>query len=99
MVGRGTEEVFTKSERQTPNPVTTSVVPLQLADTQEPLCRTCEELEHARQLDGPEPEQLEQLESQAWQEWLALSKNWVLPHTGRQRPWLRTGRSGGQERH
>lgn len=38
--------------------------PLQLADTQVPTCKIWLELEQARQLLGPEPEQLEQLLSQ-----------------------------------
>ena len=72
MVGSGTEaddpETETRSERHTPRPGTTLavavvVVPfsLQLAPTQVPPWRTEVELEHARQLLGPAPEQLEQL--------------------------------------
>ncbi len=87
------------SERHAPRLVTTSDVPLQLAETQEPLRRTCDELEHARHFEGPEPEQLEQLESQDWQELLVLSKYWVLPHVGKQRPSRRTGLFDGHEEH
>jgi len=73
MVGIGTDdpetcETETRSERHTPRPGTTLavavvVVPfsLQLAATQDPPRRTELELEHARQLLGPAPEQLEQL--------------------------------------
>jgi len=70
--GSGTTEVpetcgiETRSERHTPRPGTTAVpLPLQLAATQDPPRRTEVELEHARQLLGPEPEQLEQLLSHA----------------------------------
>jgi hypothetical protein len=69
--GMGTDdsETETRSERQTPRPGITLavaavvVVPfsLQLAATQVPPRRTEVELEHARQLLGPAPEQLEQL--------------------------------------
>lgn len=60
---------ITRSERHTPSPgmtlpVEVVDVPLQLAATHEPARRTCVELEHAKQLAGPEPEQLEQLLSQ-----------------------------------
>jgi hypothetical protein len=56
----------TSSERHTPSPGTTAVVfPPQLAATQDPARRTEVELEHARQLLGPDPEQLEQLLSHA----------------------------------
>lgn len=54
----------TSSDRQTPSPGMTVEEPLpQFAATQEPLRRTWDELEHARQLLGPAPEQLEQEES------------------------------------
>ena len=59
----GTE---TRSERHSPRPGTTAVAfPPQLAATQDPPRRTEVEVEHARQLLGPEPEQLEQLLSHA----------------------------------
>lgn len=72
MLGMGTDdsETETRSERHTPRPGTTlavvvDVVPLpfslQLDATQVPPRRTEVELEHARQLLGPAPEQLEQL--------------------------------------
>lgn len=68
MVGRAEAEdvpeacgTVTRSERQTPRP---DIVALQFAVVHVPPWRTCEELEQARQLLGPEPEQLEQLESQ-----------------------------------
>lgn len=74
IVGSGTAApeacTDTSSERHTPRPGTTVVVavvvvpfPLQLAGTQDPPRRTELELEHARQLLGPELEQLEQLPS------------------------------------
>lgn len=74
----------------------TSEVPWQFAATQEPPRRTWLELAHARQLLGPAPVQLEQLESQAWQEEEVESKYWDLLHVGRQRPFSSTGRSGEQ---
>ena len=74
IVGSGAEpapeacDAETSSERHTPRPGTTAAVvvlvvpfPLQLAGTQDPPRRTELELEHARQLLGPAPEQLEQL--------------------------------------
>lgn len=69
MVGRGAAvdpeaAVTTRSERHRPNPETTLLELLQSAETQVPPRRIWLELEHARQLFGPEPEQLEQLESQ-----------------------------------
>lgn len=106
--GTGTDdsETETRSERHTPRPGTTPavavlVVPfaLQLAATQLPPRRTEVELEHARQLLGPEPEQLEQLLSHDWQLPLVVSKNCVLEHVGRQRPLESTGRLGGQLEH
>ena len=81
----------TNSDKQRPNPGITSDDPLQFADTHDPARRTWVELEHARQLLGPEPEQLEQLESQAWHDKVVDSKNWDLLHVGRQRPDARTG--------
>lgn len=80
--GRGVAELVpdacgttTRSERQTPRPGMTLDDPLQLAETQLPARRTWVELEHAKQLLGPDPEQLEQLESQVWHEDDVLSKN------------------------
>lgn len=91
---------ITSSERQTPSPEMTVEEPLpQFAATQEPLRRTCEELEHARQLLGPAPEQLEQEESHVWHVEDVLSKYWDLLQVGRHRPFVRTGRSGGQLLH
>lgn len=55
----------TSSDRQTPNPGITVVLPLQLALTHDPLLNTWFEFPQARQELDPEPEQLEQLESQA----------------------------------
>lgn len=57
------------------------------------------ELEHARQLEGPDPEQLEQLESQAWHEDVVLSKNCDFAHVGRHLPFVRTGSPAGQDEH
>ena len=70
-VGVGT---CTSSERQTPSPGMTFDDPAQLAATHDPARSTWLELEHARQLLGPDPEQLEQLESHDWQEELVVSK-------------------------
>ena len=70
--GGGTK---TRSERQMPRPEMTLEVPLQLAETQVPPRRTWLELEHARQLLGPAPEQLEQLASHDWHVEDVLSKN------------------------
>jgi len=64
----------TSSERQTPSPATTFDGPAQLAATHEPARNTWLELEHAWQLLGPGPEQLEQLESHDWHEELVKSK-------------------------
>ena len=93
----GTE---TRSERHTPSPGITAVpFPSQFAATQDPPRRTEVELEHARQLLGPAPEQLEQLLSHCWQLPLVPSKNSVWEHVGRQRPFESTGRLGGQLEH
>lgn len=54
----------TKSERQRPNPGMMLVEEVHVLDTQLPPRKTWLELEHAKQLFGPDPEQLEQLESQ-----------------------------------
>lgn len=69
--GNGTPELVpeaggtaTNSERHTPRPVTMLVELLQFAATQAPPRNTWLELEQARQLLGPDPEQLEQLWSQ-----------------------------------
>ena len=65
----------TRSDRQTPIPGTTDVLLLQLASTQEPPFNTLLfESPQARQELDPGPEQLAQLESQAWQVELVLSK-------------------------
>ena len=82
----------TRSERQTPSPATTLDVDEQLAATHDPATRTCDELEHARQLPGPKPEQLEQLESQDWHVDDVESKNCDWPQVGKHRPFVRTGR-------
>jgi len=55
---------ITNSERHTPRPETTFEELLQLAATQLPPRKTWLELEQARQLFGPDPEQLEQVSSQ-----------------------------------
>jgi hypothetical protein len=94
--GAGT---MTNSERQTPKPVTTLEELLQLAATQLPPRSTWLELEHARQLVGPDPEQLEQLVSHDWHVDDVLSKNCDLLHVGRHRPFVKTGRFGGQLEH
>ena len=110
MVGSGTEPdvpepcgTETSSERHTPRPGTTLALvvsfPLQLAGTQDPPRRTELELEHARQLLGPAPEQLEQVLSHDWQLPLEESKNCVLEHVGRQRPLESTGRLDEQLEH
>jgi len=90
---------MTKSERQTPRPGTMLVELLQLALTQLPLRNTWLELEQARQLLGPDPEQLEQLLSQDWQVDEVLSKNCDLLQVGRHRPLVKTGRFDGQLEH
>jgi hypothetical protein len=54
----------TNSDKHTPKPGTTLVEPSQLAETHWPWRSTLVELEHARQLLDPGPEQLEQVESQ-----------------------------------
>jgi hypothetical protein len=56
-------------------------------------------LEHAKQLLGPLPAQLEQLESHDWHVDDVLSKNWDLLHVGRHLPFVSTGRSAEQEEH
>ena len=104
VLGTGADEFVedgtrTNSERQMPNPGITSEDPLQFADTQDPARNTWVELEHAKQWLGPEAEQLEQLESQAWHDEVVWSKNWDLLHVGRQRPDMRTGRLGGHVEH
>lgn len=103
MLGRGGApdvpegEETTRSERQTPSPATTLEVDEQLAATHDPATRTCVELEHARQLLGPGPEQLEQLESQDWQvDEDVESKNCDWLHVGKHRPFVRTGLFEGQ---
>jgi len=71
MDGRGGKELvcepwgtMIKSERQTPRPGTTVELSTQLAGVHEPERRTELVLAQPRQLLGPVPEQLEQLESQ-----------------------------------
>lgn len=102
MVGRGGAfvvpegRVTTRSERQTPSPAITLEVDEQLAATHVPAARTCVELEHARQLLGPKPEQLEQLESQDWHFDDVESKNCDWPQVGKHRPFVRTGLFEGQ---
>lgn len=91
--------VTTRSERHSPRPEITLLELLHPADTQVPPRRIWLELEHAKQLFAPDPEQLEQLESHDWQEDDAVSKNCDCEHVGRQRPLLRTGRSEGQLEH
>lgn len=88
-----------RSERHTPSPGTTLEPDEQLAATHDPAARTCVELEHARQLLGPEPEQLEQLESHDSQFNDAESKNCDWLHVGKHRPFERTGLFGGQLKH
>ena len=104
MVGRGGSVLeacgtATRSDRQMPSPDTTEDEPLQLAAVHEPPWRTWLLLAHARQLLGPAPEQLEQLESQDWHVDDVVSKNWFLLQVGRQRPLVRTGRSDEQLEH
>jgi len=66
----------TSSDRQTPIPGTTDVLLLQLEATHEPPLNTLLfESPQARHELDPGPEQLEQLESQAWQVEVVLSKN------------------------
>lgn len=89
----------TKSERHTPKPATTDEEPVHVVEVHVPPRKTWLELEQARQLLGPAPEQLEQLESQDWHEEEVLSKNWFLLQVGKQRPLVRTGRSEGQLEH
>jgi hypothetical protein len=89
----------TNSDKHTPKPGTTLVEPSQLAETHWPWRSTLVELEHARQLLDPGPEQLEQVESQDWHVPLELSKYWVFVQVGRQRPLTSTGRLGGQVVH
>jgi len=89
----------TSSERQTPRPGMTLEALLQFAETHVPARRTCVELAQARQRLAPGPEQLEQLESQAWQEDEVVSKYCDLVHVGKQRPLVRTGRAELQVEH
>lgn len=101
MLGRGALAVpdgweTTRLDRQTPSPATTLEVDEQLAATHDPATRTCVELEHARQLLGPRPKQLEQLESQDWQVDDVESKNCDLLQVGKHRPFVSTGLLGGQ---
>jgi hypothetical protein len=89
----------TSSDRHTPRPEMMPEEPLQLAETQLPLRKTWLELEQARQLLGPDPEQLEQLVSQDWHVDEVVSKNCDLLQVGRHRPLVKTGRSDGQLEH
>jgi hypothetical protein len=80
MVGKGVivavpegDGTTTSSDRQTPSPGTSDVL-LQLALTHDPRLNTWFEPPQARQEVGSGPEQLEQLESQALQEEVVLSK-------------------------
>lgn len=63
IVGDPEDEESMSSERHIPRPEMTLVPLLQLAAAQVPPRRTWPELEQARQLFGPEPEQLAQLPS------------------------------------
>jgi len=72
MLGKGGRVVVpegcgtsTSSDRQTPSPGITEVLPLQLALTHDPPLNTWFEPPQARQELDPGPEQLEQLGSQA----------------------------------
>ncbi|OCH86960.1 hypothetical protein OBBRIDRAFT_837782 [Obba rivulosa] len=89
----------TRSERQRPKPEITLLLFAQFAETQVPPRRTWLELEQARQLLGPEPEQLEQLESHGWHVEEVMSKNSDLLQVGRHRPLVRTGRLDEQLEH
>lgn len=89
----------TNPDRQTPKLGITLVDPVQFADTHDPASRTRLELEHAKQLVEPEPEQLEQLESQSSHVELVRSKNSDWPQVGRQRPDEKTGRVEGHAEH
>ena len=97
--GFGAGGTCTNSERQTPKSGITLVDTVQFADTHDPARRTRLELEHAKQLVEPEPEQLEQLGSQFLQLELVRSKNSDWPQVGRQRPDERTGRVEGHAEH
>jgi hypothetical protein len=94
-----TEVTTTRSERQTPSPGTTLVELLQVAAVHAPPRNTWFALVHARQLLGPDPEQLEQLASQGWHVLEVVSKNSTLLHVGRHRPLVSTGRLDGQLAH
>ena len=81
MVGKGVivavpegSGTTTSSDRQTPSPGTSEVLLLQLALTHDPRLNTWFEPPQARQEVGSGPEQLEQLESQALQVEVVLSK-------------------------
>lgn len=89
----------TRSERHRPRPDITVLPFPQFAETQVPPRKTWLELEQARQLLGPAPEQLEQLESQDWHADDVVSKNSDLLHVGKQRPFVRTGRLDEQLEH
>ncbi|KAG6888917.1 hypothetical protein C0992_007104 [Termitomyces sp. T32_za158] len=89
----------TKSERQTPRPATTLDVPPQFAVIHDPERNTWLELEQARQLLDPGPEQLEQLESQGWHEEEVASKYCDLLHVGRHLPLESAGRSEEHREH
>lgn len=82
----------TSSERHTPSPGITFDTPLQFAATQDPPRRTCVALAQARQLLGPGPKQLEQLESHVWHNEEVLSKNCDFEQVERHRPFVSTGR-------
>ena len=86
------EGTSTSSERHAPRPETTLDPLLQLAATQVPPRRTWLELEQARQLFGPEPEQLAQLPSHDWHVDEVVSKYWFWLQVARQRPFVGTGR-------
>jgi len=90
---------ITRSDRHTPSPGTTLEESAQLAATQLPVSNTWLALEHARQLLGPLPEQLEQLASHDWHVEDVLSKNWDWLHVGKHLPFVSTGRSEGHDEH
>lgn len=92
-------EVSTSSDRHTPSPDMTLVEFVQFASTQVPERRYWVELEQERHSLESGPEQVEQLESQDVHEEEVLSKYSDSLHVGRHRPFVRTGRSDGQEEH
>lgn len=92
--------MMTRSLRHAPRSETTEVPSVQVAGTQDPLRRTLPvESEQLKQLCEPAALQLAHELSQFLQDPLAVSKNSVLLHVGKHRPFESTGRSEGHVEH